>query len=166
MKRILRPAFIVTAAIAAGCTGMRTQNPPPADVKTPEEQAAFREKYGIHPRDADLHTIYRKSDGSCYVQVENDEPPPKDLMSGERWVKDKELPCPPEFDDPAFAAIGDQEYWILDRTTNECSVAQAYGNPPLPPVRRACPPNVKKLLPPGASEPPVPEPPAPEPPKP
>lgn len=134
---------------------MRTNNPPeptamknpPAPELSPQEKDAYRAKYGIHPRDNDHHLIFKKSDGSCYVQAEKSEPPPKDLMSGEKWVEDRALPCPAEFEDAAFAAIGDQEYWILDKTTNECSVGQAFGNPPMPPVKRECPPSVKKRLP-------------------
>ena len=156
MKRLLRPAFVVTAIATVGCGAVRTNNPPdpivtrnpPDPGLSPEEKAAFREKHGIHPLDADLRLIFRKADGSCYVQVDKSEPPPRDLMSGERWVEDRALPCPAEFAEPEFAAIGDQEYWRLDRTTNECSVAQAFGNPPLPPVPRDCPPSIKRDFPP------------------
>lgn len=168
MKRLLRPAFIATAIVTVGC--VRTNNPPdPIETKnppgpelSPEEKAAYRAKYGVHPRDNDHNLVFSKG-GSCYVQVTKSGPPPKDLMSGEKWVEDRAVPCPPEFDDAAFAAIGDQEYWQLDPATNECAVAQAYGNPPLPPVKRECPPVVKKMFPEGTVFPPVkaPEPPAP-----
>ena len=161
MKRVLRPAFIATALVGAGC--IRTNNPPepiethnpPALDLSPEEKAAYRAQYGIHPQDNDHHMIFKKGDGSCYVQVPKSEPEPKDMLSGEKWVDDRPVPCPAEFDDPAFAAIGDQEYWVLDRTKNECFVGQAYGNPPLPPVQRECPPVVKKMLPEGTVFPPV-----------
>jgi hypothetical protein len=163
MKRLLRPAFVVTAIVSTiGCESGGPRNPPPV---TPEEKTAFRAKHGIHPRDADLHMIFIRGAGDCYVQVDKDEPPPKDMMSGEKWVEDKSVPCPPEFDEPEFAAIGDQQYWILDRS-NECSVGQAYGNPPPAPVDRPCPPSIRKTLPPGAGLKTAEPPPAPEPPTP
>lgn len=65
-------------------------------------------------------------------------------MSGERWVEDVDVQCPKEFDDPDFAAIGAGSYWILDRTTGECSQSQGYGNPPPPPVVVPCPAVLQK----------------------
>ena len=135
-------------------------NPPDVEpsAQTPEELAARRKKFGVHPVDADGHNIYRKSGGTCYVQVDNPEPPPKDLMSGERWVIDKPLACPKEFDEPAFGAIGDGMYWLQDPATGECSQARSFGNPPPPPTKVACPPSLKR---PGTEDPPPPIPPAP-----
>jgi hypothetical protein len=77
------------------------------------------------------------------VQAPKAEPPPKDLMSGETWVEDKDVACPAEFNDPAFAAIADGSYWIQD-DAGTCSQAQAFGNPPPPPVVVKCPPVLEK----------------------
>jgi len=154
MKRLARPAFVITIAMV-GCSEQRgPMNPPDVEpsAQTPEELAARRKKFGVHPVDADGHNIYRKSGGTCYVQVDNPEPPPKDLMSGERWVIDKEVPCPIDFDEPEFAAIGDGMYWLQDEA-GECSQARNFGNPPPPPTKVACPPSLKR---PGTEEPPTP----------
>jgi hypothetical protein len=78
------------------------------------------------------------------VQAPKAGPPPPDLMSGERWVEDKTVACPKEFDDPAFAAIPDGSYWLRDEATGQCSQAQSFGNPPPPPVVVPCPKVLQK----------------------
>ncbi len=143
---MLRPAFVVTGCVTAlGCgEPTRTSNPPEVAVTSPPEETAAPNKAGPHPVDADGRLIQRKSDGTCYVQVEKKEPPPKDLMSGERWVDDKAVPCPKEFDEPGVGAIPDGYYWTQDATTGECFHAASFGNPPPPPKKVECPPSMKK----------------------
>jgi hypothetical protein len=153
MPRALRPAFVATSVLVlASCTPTRTMNPPgphtepvasgePAKVDAAAE--AKPKKFGVHPRDADNRLIFRKSGGTCYVNAPKSTPPPKDLMSGETWTEDKTVACPPEFNDPAFAAIPDGSYWLQDET-GACSQQQAFGNPPPPPVTAPCPPVLAK----------------------
>lgn len=152
--RVLRPAFVATGVVAlANCTPPPHTNPPPppatgeppvASASASAEAAAPKKKLGVHPRDSENRLIFRKSGGTCYVQAPNPAPPPKDLMSGERWVIDKDVTCPKEFSDPAFAAIADGHYWIQDEATGACSQAASFGNPPPPPVAAPCPPNLAK----------------------
>jgi len=161
MKRFLRPAFVVTGWIAAvGCTeppttpppdgnntDQTTRNPPgPRDTTTPTTTATTAgtpKKLGVHPRDAENRLIQRKKEATCYVQVDKKGPPPKDLMSGERWVEDKVVPCPKEYDEPAFAAIPPGNIWVQDAQTGECSHEPLYGNPPPPATKAECPPSLK-----------------------
>lgn len=149
MKQMLRPAFVATGLALSGCPQPPLTNPPHPGTTTaaseePDAAVAPPKKAGAHPRDAQNHLIFRRSAGTCYVQVEKAGPPPKDLMSGERWVEDKDVACPKEFDDPAFAAIGDGMYWIQDEATGECSQAQNFGNPPPPPKVVPCSGNAKR----------------------
>ena len=148
MKRMLRPAFVATGVALTSCTPSPSTNPPhpvaPVASEAPDAAVAPPKSAGAHPRDAQGHLIFRKSGGTCYVQLEKAGPPPKDLMSGERWVEDKDVACPKEFDDPAFAAIPDGVYWVQDEKSGECSQAQNFGNPPPPPKVVPCPPILQK----------------------
>jgi hypothetical protein len=150
LKGILRPAFVATSVVTlASCTPRPLTNPPPpprpaAEGESEEAIAAKKKKLGVHPSDAEGRLVFRKSNGTCYVQVQKSEPPPKDLMPGEKWVDDKVVTCPKEFDDPAFAAISDGYYWLRDEATGACSQAASYGNPPPPPVAAPCPPILEK----------------------
>jgi hypothetical protein len=147
--RAVRPAFVATTVITlASCTPERHVNPPPppnppAASAAPVAEQAPPKKNGVHPRDEAGHLVFRRANGTCYVQVDKAGPPPKDLMSGERWVEDKDVACPKEFSDPAFAAIPDGKYWVQDEK-GECAQAASFGNPPPPPVATPCPPILQK----------------------
>lgn len=144
MKRLLRPAFVVTTCATIGaCSDPKAPNDAPADSSgSPDAKPAYTLRSG-HPVDADGDLVFFRGAGSCYVQKPKKEKAPDDLMSGERWVDDVDVPCPKEFDDPAFAAIGDGKYWIQN-DAGECSQAQMFGNPPPPPVVTPCPPPLQK----------------------
>lgn len=120
------PPIVISSSSTAGATGA------PSGSASPKK--AWR-----HPTDADGHLVMHKPDGRCYVQVPKSTPPPKDLISGERWVEDKIVSCPAEYVDPAFAAIGEGMYWIQDPSTGECSQARTFGEPPVPPTKTKCP---------------------------
>lgn len=150
-SRPLRPAFVVTTTLVlAACSEpsgktqtapddgvTETRNPPQPE---PEATAATPK---LPLTDARGHSIFRKADGSCYVQVPKKGEPPKDLMSGERWVENEAVACPKEFQDPAFAAVPDGSVLGQD-DKGKCYVAQTYGNPPPPPQEAPCPQFLKK----------------------
>ena len=120
----------------------------PTTTSTPEasgnaEAPKGKRKHGVHPTDAEGHLVYRKSAGTCYVQAPKKDPP-KDLMPGERWVEDQTIPCPKEFDEPAFAAIADGWFWMQDEATGECMQQRSFGDPPPPATKVACPPSLVK----------------------
>lgn len=140
--RLVRPAFVLTAAALSACSDPAAETKPKP--KTPElSTASPKPKAGVHPEDGEGHLVFKRPSGECYVQVPKERPPPADLMSGERWVEDKVVACPKEFDEPAFAAIEDGRYWLQDKT-GKCSQGYAYGNPPPPPAEVPCPPSLAK----------------------
>ncbi|NUP10958.1 MAG: hypothetical protein HOW73_33345 [Polyangiaceae bacterium] len=150
MKRLFRPAFVVTSCFAAvGCNSSSTPpNEPtsatPTGTETTATSAPTSEVGGNEPyRDAEGRVIQRKIDGTCYVQVEKKEPPPKDLMSGERWVDDKEVACPKELQNPGEAPP-DGYTWSQDKVNGDCYLTAMFGNPPPPPQKAECPPSLKK----------------------
>ena len=131
-----------------GCTSPRTSNPPPATTETAPTTAAstaepVKKTAGAHPRDAENRLIFHKADGTCYVEATPAGPAPKDLMSGERWVENKPVACPSEFNDPAFAAIGEGYFWVKDEAKGTCAQQAVFGNPPPPAKEVPCPPSLQ-----------------------
>ncbi len=143
MKRVLRPAFVVTSVLA-GCSPHHGPDSPRLERIQPEPTgnaatAGASSQDHQHPRDAQQRMIFRKSDATCYVEAAKAVPPPTDLMSGERWTERQPVACPNEFADPAFAALREGEYWLQDSATAVCSIGQSFGNPPPPATPAPCP---------------------------
>jgi hypothetical protein len=94
-------------------------------------------------RDADGQIVFYNR-GKCYVQRPKPGKPPQPLMSGERWVEDKPVDCPPEFRDPALSALSPGMYIVQDARTGDCYEVASFGNPPPPRQKVECPSFAKK----------------------
>ena len=143
-----RPAFVITSSLVlAACSEPSSKTTSPDDgvveTRNPPQPEPTSGAPTLPLKDARGHSIYRKADGSCYVQVPKKGDPPKDLMSGERWVDNEAVACPKEFQDPAFAVMGDGTLLGQD-DQGTCYLAQTFGNPPPPPQDVPCPEFAKK----------------------
>lgn len=143
-----RPAFVVTScALALGCASGGAATSSGDDPKQPAgKPLAELTAEDLPIRDAEKRLVYKKSSGECYVQVPKAGEPDPPLLSGERWVEDKIIDCPPAFEDPAVS-LADGHYLIHDATTGECISQPSYGNPPPPGNPTPCPAFVKPAKP-------------------
>ena len=130
------------APAASGAASSDAPDSPGSTASAAANPAADGSKRRGHPHDAQGRPILR-ADDVCYVEVPRKGPPPKDLMSGERWVANQEIACPKEFEDRAFNAIPPGTIWVKDDKTGACAHRRLYGNPPPPDVAAPCPPPLK-----------------------
>ncbi len=108
--------------------------------KAAERKQAPRGAYAsLHPKDDGGRHIQLADDDSCYVIVPKQEPPPKEMNTGERWTDNMPVNCPPELDDPAWDSLQAGESLSRDEQTGLCAFVPGFGNPPPPPVAATCP---------------------------
>ena len=119
----LAPAIVVTLSVGASCAASRVST---------EELSRYPES--LNPRDGEGRTIYKASDGSCFVELPFAEPP----TSGGMPRPQKAVECPPLMQHSTWAECAGEA--ILSTEDGSDCVCDTRGNPPPPTVPRvSCP---------------------------